>query len=167
MVIGVSAGVGKSTFANQLGENLHIKVHHLDKLFWKPNWVEASREEFISVQEEIVKDEEWIIEGNYSNTFESRLRKADTIIYLELPLYVCLYRVLKRRIQHHGKVRPDMTMGCEEKLDWEFLKYILKTYSPRKRKMREYFQSLQDSKEVIILNKKRDMKMFLEQLKVS
>lgn len=53
MVIGISAGVGKSTFARNLGEILNMKVHHLDALFWKPNWVEASIEEFSAAQKKL------------------------------------------------------------------------------------------------------------------
>jgi adenylate kinase family enzyme len=94
MVIGVSAGVGKSTFARSLGEALHIDVHYLDTYYWKPNWVEASLEEFSNVQHEVVNQDQWIIEGNYSNTFEIRTEHADTIVYIELPLHVCLYRIM-------------------------------------------------------------------------
>ncbi|WP_338122336.1 hypothetical protein [Priestia filamentosa] len=54
MVVVVSPGVGKSTFARRLGETLHIEVHHLDALFWKPNWVEASLKDFSKSQQDIV-----------------------------------------------------------------------------------------------------------------
>jgi adenylate kinase family enzyme len=162
MVIGVSAGVGKSTFAKRLGEVRGLKVHHLDTLYWKPGWIEAPLEEFRAAQEEIVKNNEWIIEGNYSSTFDLRMGAADTIIYLELPLRVCLYRVVKRRIQNHGKTRSDMTKGCPEKLDWPFIKFIVTTYKARKRNMAERFQSELDDKQVFVLNSKKDIEAFFD-----
>lgn len=55
MVIGVSAGVGKTTFARELGEALQIKVHHLDKLYWKPGWVETPFEDFAAAQSKLFK----------------------------------------------------------------------------------------------------------------
>lgn len=140
MVIGVSAGVGKSTFARALGKLTKIGVTHLDRLYWKSGWVEASAEEFSSAQREIVKRDQWIIEGNYTSTIDIREPHADTVIYLELPLRVCLYRVVKRRIQYHGKTREDLTEGCPEKIDWAFIKFILTTYGRRKRKMLERMQ---------------------------
>lgn len=140
MVIGVGAGVGKSTFARRLGKLTSIEVTHLDRLYWKPNWVEAPLEEFRAAQRQVVQNEQWIIEGNYSRTFDIRESSADTVIYLELPLSVCLYRVLKRRVQYHGKTRDDIGEGCEEKIDWIFLQYILKTYGSRRKKMVERIQ---------------------------
>ncbi|HHQ2480896.1 TPA: topology modulation protein [Bacillus cereus] len=134
MVLGISAGVGKSTFAQQLGNALNINVYHLDKLFWNPNWIEASFEEFSKAHQEIVNQNQWIIEGNYNNTIEIRAKSADTIIYLELPLSVCLYRVIKRWLMNIGKTRADMGVGCREKIDWKFIKFICTTYYPRKKK---------------------------------
>ncbi|MFD2045984.1 DNA topology modulation protein [Ornithinibacillus salinisoli] len=168
MVIGISSGVGKSTFAQKLGKALHLNVYHLDALFWKPGWVEASLEEFSKAQQEIVNQREWIIEGNYSNTFDIRAEHADTIIYLELPLHVCLYRVVKRWLMNIGRTRPDMGEGCKEKLDWDFMKFIFTTYYPRKRKMNERFQSLQSlgsKKEIIILRSKKEIHSYLEYIK--
>lgn len=83
MIVGVSPGVGKSTFARKLGKLLQKPVYHLDALFWKPNWIQASLEEFTEAQQRIVTEEEWIIEGNYNNTFDIRTAYADTIIYLQ------------------------------------------------------------------------------------
>lgn len=140
IVIGVSSGVGKSTFARALGKLAGIDVTHLDRLYWKPGWVEAPAEEFSAAQRTIVEQDQWIIEGNYTSTIEIREPLADTVIYLELPLHVCLYRVVKRRIQYHGKTREDLTEGCPEKIDWAFIKFIVTTYGRRKKKMLERLQ---------------------------
>ncbi|WP_342508050.1 topology modulation protein [Sporosarcina sp. FSL K6-2383] len=137
MVIGVSAGAGKSTFARRLGELTGIEVTHLDRLFWKPNWVEAPSEEFSAAQQQVVQRDRWIMEGNYGGTMNIRETYADTVIYLELPLRVCLYRVLKRRVQFHGETRQDIGEGCQEKMDWAFLKFIVTTYGARKKSMME------------------------------
>ncbi|MBE1556276.1 topology modulation protein [Sporosarcina limicola] len=163
MVIGVASGVGKSTFARRLGELIGIEVTHLDRLFWKPNWVEASIEEFSEAQQNSVHNEKWIIEGNYNATASIREPHADTIIYLELPLYVCLYRVLKRRVQFHGKTRNDVGEGCKEKVDWAFLKFIITTYGPRKKKMIERLQYYVDEgKTVHYLKTPKQIEGFLK-----
>ncbi len=159
MVIGISSGVGKSTFAKNLGKKLGINVYHLDSYFWKPGWVEATLEEFTESQEEIVANDSWIIDGNYSNTFELRAKRADTIIYLELPRYMCLFRVLKRYFKHIGKKRPDL--GCTEKIDWEFITFIWTTYKPRIRKMQERLERLSKDKTVIKLKGKKQIQAFL------
>jgi adenylate kinase family enzyme len=167
MVLGVSAGVGKSTFARKLGDILQINVYHLDTMYWKPGWIEASIDEFRSAQEKVVENEHWIIEGNYSITYELRMEKADTIIYLELPLYVCLYRVFKRFFQNIGKTRPDMTIGCDEKLDWKFIKFILTTYKNRITVMRErleFFLKKDSQNKIVILKSKKEIQDYLNKL---
>lgn len=161
-MIGTSAGAGKSTFARKLGEKTGIEEHHLDVLYWKPGWVESGLQEFSDAQREIVKKKQWIIEGNYSNTFEIRAAACDTVIYLDVPLYLCLYRVLKRRVTNLGKTRPDMAAGCREKMDWKFLKFIVTTYGPRKRKMAERLDRFAaEGKKVIVLKNRLDIDSFL------
>ncbi|MEH7387185.1 topology modulation protein [Bacillus sp. JJ1521] len=160
MVIGISSGVGKSTFAGKLGNKIGIDVYHLDSYFWKPGWVEASYEEFTAAQEEILSKDSWIIDGNYSGTFELRAKQADTIIYLEIPRYQCLFRVLKRYFTHIGKKRPDL--GCTEKIDWEFIKFIWTTYKPRIDKMQERLNRLSQDNTVIILRGKKEINDFIK-----
>jgi adenylate kinase family enzyme len=165
MVIGVSAGVGKSTFSRKLGEITNIDIFHLDALFWRHGWVEAPLNEFADSQREIVKKDQWIIEGNYSNTYDIRSELADTVIYLELPLYVCLFRVVKRWLKNLGKIRPDMGAGCKEKMDWDFIKFIYTTYYPRKKNMEERFQkwkSHDPNKLIVRLKNKREIQSYLD-----
>lgn len=168
MVIGVSSGVGKSTFARRLGEALNINVYHLDAYYWEPNWVEATLEKFSNAQKEIVAHEQWIIDGNYSSTFEIRTEHADTIIYLELPLYVCLVRVVQRWLLNIGRTRIDIGEGCKEKLDWKFIKFIYTTYHARKKKMADRFQKIQASGtniEIITLKNKKEIESFFHRFK--
>lgn len=165
IVMGVSAGVGKSTFAAKLGKKLSLPVYHLDAYYWKPGWIEAEPEKFREAQERIVKTDKWIIDGNYTATADVRLAEADTMIYLELPLGTCLYRVLKRWLANIGRTRPDLGEGCPEKMDWPFLKFIITTYSARKVKMRErmrMFQNARPGNTVILLSSKKQIEGFLK-----
>ena len=123
IIIG-SGGAGKSTLARQLGERLHLDVYHLDALMWRPGWVMAPREERIDIQQQLVKNNQWIIDGNFGNTLDIRLQEADTVILIDLPRIVCIYRVLKRVARYRGTTRPDMGASCEEKLDFAFLKWV-------------------------------------------
>lgn len=168
MVIGVSAGVGKSTFARRLGDHLNIDVYHLDTFYWRPGWVEAPLEDFISAQKEVLSHDKWIMDGNYSNSFHLRSKLADTIIYLELPLSVCLYRVIKRWLSNLGNTRLDMGKGCNEKLDWQFIKFIMTTYFPRKKEMKARFADLQKSapeKLIVILKSRHEIEGYLWNMK--
>ncbi|AOH53509.1 topology modulation protein [Peribacillus muralis] len=163
MVIGVSSGVGKSTFARLLGERLDIDVHHLDTFYWRPDWVEAPLEDFLADQEEVLALDQWILEGNYSNSIDLRLKQATTIFYLELPLHVCLYRVVKRRLVYRGKTRPDIGEGCEEKLDWPFLKFIITTYYSRKENMKKRLAEIrrnEPEKVIIILDSRKKISAY-------
>ena len=123
LVIGC-CGAGKTTLAEGLGTRLALPVHHLDRLWWLPGWVENSGEVFDAKLAEILTTDRWVIDGNYSRTLPERLKYADTVIILDYSRAVCMYRTLKRIVRFHGKVRPDMAAGCPERFDGQFLRYI-------------------------------------------
>jgi adenylate kinase family enzyme len=76
-----SPGAGKSTFSDNLSNLIDVNVIHMDKLFWKPGWVNISREELMEKVKEVLKKDKWIIDGNYQNTLEQRFLESDTIIF--------------------------------------------------------------------------------------
>lgn len=117
-------GAGKSTLARQLSDILHLPVLHLDKVFWQPGWKTLPKEEEQKILEEVAMRDEWIIDGNYKGTMPTRFEAADTIIFLDFSTLLCLHRVIKRYFKYRGTTRPDMTAGCPEKLDWEFISWI-------------------------------------------
>jgi len=157
-----SGGSGKSTLAKQLGNKLNIKVHHLDALFWKPNWEGVPKEEQRTVQNELVKGENWIIDGNYGGTMDIRINAADTIIFLDIHRTICVYRAFKRIVQYRNKTRADMGAGCEERFDLQFFKWIWEYPNKKKPAILKRLDQLSKGKEVIILKSLNEVRQFLE-----
>ena len=122
MVIG-SPGSGKSTLAAELARRIGLPLIHLDKEYWRSGWVEPSKAEWRRQVREIAARDEWLIDGNYGGTLELRLARADTVIDLEFPSWLCVWRILRRVVRSWGRVRPDMAEGCPEHFNLEFLLY--------------------------------------------
>jgi adenylate kinase family enzyme len=117
-----SGGAGKSTLARELASITGLPLYHLDELHWRPGWVETPNEEFRPLQTELVAKDEWIIDGNYYNSYDIRFARADTVIYLALPRRICLSRVLRRVVRNwHHDVQA---RGCPEHFDWSFLQWL-------------------------------------------
>lgn len=131
LIIG-PGGAGKSTLATQLGERFGLPVFHLDALYWRPGWKQPARDEWRATLAPLLAQDAWVMDGNFGGTLDERLAAADTAILLDLPPLLCVWRVLYRRWRYRGRHRPDMTPGCPEKLDLEFVWWIL-TYRLRKR----------------------------------
>ena len=124
LVIG-SPGAGKSTLSHQLAARTGLPLSHLDRMFWLPGWVERDRDEGLAELRGVLAQDRWIIDGNYGSSLPLRLERADTVVWLDYPTHTCLARVFKRWWQFRGKTRPDMTEGCPENLNLEFLHYVL------------------------------------------
>lgn len=122
------SGSGKSTLARQLGEKYGLPVLHFDAIHFLPGWVETDRP-YKREKVNAFLDENpggWVMDGNYFKICaERRFQEADHILYLDFPRRLCLPRVLKRWLTYRGKTRPDMGPGCDEKIDWAFLKWVL------------------------------------------
>ena len=127
-----SGGAGKSVFARELGERTALPVIHLDRLYWKPGWVEPPQDAWQATHAELLEPERWIIDGNYGSTMETRLAAADTVIFLDLPRLVCLWGAMQRHWRHRKGGRPDMVPGQRERIDLEFFMWILR-YPERNR----------------------------------
>jgi len=123
LVLG-SSGAGKSTLAAQLGAALHLPVIHLDAHYWNPGWKETPDDEWDRKLPELLARESWVMDGNYHRSLPERLRCADAAVFLDLSPWVCRLRVLKRIASTYGRVRADMAVGCPEKVDGEFLRWV-------------------------------------------
>ena len=156
-------GAGKSTLARKLGEKTGLPVVHLDKLFWKPGWVERTPEEFDPMIFAEMEKEEWIMDGNFNRTLPQRLSRCDTVIYMDFSRMACLLGVLKRVLTTYGTVRTDMGEGCPEHIDLDFLKWV---WNFNKEKREENYRLLNEAThaETIVLKNRRSVRRFLKEL---
>ncbi|WP_164821436.1 DNA topology modulation protein [Paenibacillus koleovorans] len=157
-------GSGKSTLAKRLGEMTGLPVIHLDSLYWKPGWVASEPAEWRGTLAQLLERDEWLLDGNYTSTFEQRLKRADTVIMFDFPRWLCLYRVLKRVYLYRKQVRSDMAQGCPERLDWAFLKWV---WSFRKRSRPLLLDKLENARSthrVILFRKPQEVEAFLRDI---
>ena len=112
-------GSGKSTFARALHERTGLPLICLDNLWWRADGSHISRAEFDLALSELLQGEKWIIDGNYSRTYEVRIRASDTVIFLDYPEDVCMAGIIARV----GQARPDMPW-TENTLDPELVAQV-------------------------------------------
>src|SRR5262249_55444190 len=99
-------GSGKSTFARALATRTDLPLIHLDLYYWKPGWVAPSDDEWCERQRTLLAGEAWIIDGNYNETLPLRLERADTVIFLDTPWWLCASRAFMRGLRKPGGGRP-------------------------------------------------------------
>lgn len=93
----------------------------------------------------IEAQEFWNFEGGLSATYANRLARADVIIWLDLPVGLRLWRVLRRTARHWDQQRPDLPEGCPERRNpgfWSFLRFILRTRQTGRNRLIEVFRKI-------------------------
>ena len=108
--------------ARELGGLLGLTPMYLDGLYYDRNWRPLEQEQFAAVQRELISASRWIIDGNYASTLPIRLQAADTVIFLDLPAWACLWGVVQRRLRHGGGQHD--AIGVYDRVTWNFVWYI-------------------------------------------
>ncbi len=94
-VVGAS-GSGKSTLAKKIAQSLKLAYFQMDEVFWLPNWEEPDDEDFFADIEQIVQAEAWVLDGNYRRLQQIKWRRAEVVVWRDLPYLQILWQLLKR-----------------------------------------------------------------------
>ena len=123
LVIG-SPGAGKSTLSARLATKLGVPVHYLDRHHWLPGWVYRDGASAREIVRTLAETPEWVMDGNFSDTFDLRMPRADSLIWLDYPRATCIRRILVRAARDYGQSKPDLPDGCPEQFDAKLLRWV-------------------------------------------
>ncbi len=161
LIIGCS-GAGKSTLARDLAARTALPLVHLDHEYWLPGWDQPPREVWRTKVAALVAGDAWVMDGNYENTFDLRMPRAEMIVFLDLPRSTCLRGILWRPLRYWGKQRPDMGPGCIERYDWPFVKYVWNFGTRQRPKIIAAMQKHGAHAVVVHLRSRRAVRDFLD-----
>jgi adenylate kinase family enzyme len=152
-------GSGKSRLARALGDTLGITPVHLDGLYYDRDWKPLDKEQFAALQRDLVAAPRWIIEGNYASSMPIRLEVADTVVFLDLPAWACLWGIIRRRLRHGGGQHD--AIGVYDRITWNFVRYIAgyrKQMAPR---VRQLIVGHAGDAQVVVLRGRRAARRYL------
>lgn len=152
-------GSGKTTFAEKLNKITGLPLYHLDAIWHKPDKTHIPREDFDLRISEIFATPEWIIDGNYNRTIETRLKECDTVFLFDLPTEVCIQGATERI----GKGRYDLPW-LEKEVDPEFLQFIKDFPLDTLPRIYELLNKYKDEKEIIIFKSREAADEYLKRI---
>lgn len=158
IIVGCPGG-GKSTFARALHNELGIPLYHLDLLYWKADRTVVPKSVFIEKLQNIIKEDRWIIDGNYGSTMEMRMKACDTVFFLDYPMDVCFAGIASRR----GKRRADMPWIEKSDEDAEFISFIKNFNTDSRPDVIELLKKYQE-KNIVVFHSREEAGKFLENL---
>lgn len=163
-IIGYS-GSGKSTLAKKLSEIYNCPLLYLDTIQFEANWKIRDIDEGRLMVEKFLKNDSWVIDGNYKKFFqEKRLQDADKIIFMNFPRRICFPQAFKRYLHYKNKTRESMADGCNEKFDLEFIKWLL--FEGRKKSIKNHYNEICKcyKDKITIFRNNKDVENFLASL---
>jgi adenylate kinase family enzyme len=91
------SGSGKTTLGAALAARLGVAHLETDALVHGPDWTETPDDELRAAMEEFMRADGWVIDSDYRRKLGTLvLERADTVVWLDLPLHVWVPRLLRR-----------------------------------------------------------------------
>lgn len=153
-------GSGKTTFAEKLNKITGLPLYYLDAIWHKPDKTHIAREEFDERIDEVFRTSEWIIDGNYGRTIETRIQNCDTVFLFDLPTDVCLQGATERL----GKGRYDLPW-IETELDPEFESFIKEFSEKSLPKIYALIEKYKEEKQIVIFKSREEADEYIIKLR--
>jgi len=165
LVVG-NTGAGKTTMAAALAARLGVPHVEMDALFWEPGWVQSELAVFRARVDEATGGDGWTACGNYSRAVDITWPRADTVVWLDLPVALSVWRVIVRTVRR--RIRREQLWGTNHekisdlfKLNDESLVYFALKHGRRKRAQIAERIAAHPHVTVHHLRSRRDVRRFL------
>ncbi|MBQ6735134.1 MAG: adenylate kinase [Lachnospiraceae bacterium] len=156
IVIG-SPGAGKSTFARALAVKTGLPLFYLDMIFHRPDKTTVLPEAFDKKLGEIIKQPQWIIDGNYLRTLPLRFEHCERVFFFDMPVDVCLEGAAARV----GTVREDLPW-VETEFDADFRQYIIDFPKDQLPVIYRLIDQYKDTRRIVIFRSRAEANAYLE-----
>ena len=164
LVLG-NSGAGKSSFTRELADILKYDYIHLDTIVYQQSWDQPHFKEMEEYIQVILKKDNWIIDGNFLNNAQERFGQCDTIFFLDINRFTCLFSALFRNYKYKGKYRESRNVNCDEKITKSYLKWIfVDFYKTSRIKIYDIINKNQD-KQIIVFKNRKAIKKYLRGMK--
>ncbi|MCB8820730.1 AAA family ATPase [Microvirga rosea] len=166
LVIG-SPGAGKTTLARRIAAAFGLPLVHLDREYWRPGWAKPSDADWDKEAAALAERPAWVMDGEYFDLSGKLLARATTVVWLDLPNWLCLSRALRRLARHYRQERPDLADGCPEYFNWDYVTFIrdIWTYPSRLRPaVLKRLKTLRPDQDCIVLRSSRSVRAFADGL---
>ena len=161
-----NTGGGKSTLSRQIAAVTGLPLHILDKVQFKPGGIPVAPEEFEQAHQKIIENKRWVVDGfGNPKLLWKRLDIADTLVYIDLPIYIHFWWVTKRFITsyfHPPEGWPENSPLWKSSMNSYKVLYLCEKHlAPR---YREYIEKSKGKKMVYHLRSPKEISQFIESL---
>lgn len=168
-VVGTS-GSGKTFLSRVIAHRLNFIHIEMDELYWNKDWQPTPDDVFVRNIQKLLRDDEWVLDGNYSVTDDVKFARAQLVVWIDLPWYQTVFRVITRTVRRVVK-NEVLWNANKESFRTSFLSkdsIILWTLKSNFLKRNKYVQTLDDPRysdiKFIRLRSSREIAAFVDEL---
>lgn len=107
-------GSGKTTLARELAQVLGVPHVELDSLFFGPNFTTVPLDILRERTSAAIAGERWVTDGNKRAVRDLVWPRADTIVWLDYPITVSLWRLGKRALRRTSALKAEAAEAGEK-----------------------------------------------------
>lgn len=169
-----TSGSGKSTLARELGRTLGVPVLELDSVYHQAHWTPVDTAIFRARVDEFVGQPSWVCDGNYGVVRDLVFQRATIIVFLDLPRWRVMLRLLRRTLLRLT-LRREMWNGNRE--SWRnfvsrdpernILLWAWRTHALRREEVPAQVARHATHARLVVLHNQRERRAFVEQFRLS
>lgn len=154
-------GAGKTKLAHAISRRTGLPITHVDSLREHPGYIVKPHEELADLIQKATRRDRWILDGTDWRTIASQIERADTLIWIDVPVIRRLIRIVRRNIANFGHQMPDLPEGCPQRFKLSFYKDVWRKRNWARKVARKAIRKAPAHIDCHVLRSRREIEAFL------
>ncbi len=126
---------GKTLLARRLGVSLSIPIVHVDQIEFNKDLTKRPAQTVRDEIKQALDSQSWILDGHGPlDLLPEHLKKSELILFLDFPLWLNIYFLIKRQLGILFHPRQEMPKGANE-WNWPHFRKLFQTLLKQRRLM--------------------------------